>query len=651
MIEFSKKKRTMYLTISIVLLFCVFLYAGNACAEGLNEKSSLFLETTISVPVKFELEAPNPSLEYLLINYTWIPKNDYRQKLISSESIPTGKISDTSLEIRYTQLKDFELNVVFNTFSSSQRLIVNDKIMFPIKGLNSSLVKYTMPSEKIDINEDIKRQASELAAGEDDLYVVVFKLADWVNSNIAYNLSSATADASLSSSWVLKNRYGVCDELSNLFISMCRSLGIPARFVSGIAYSNDPQFENEWGAHGWVEVYFPRYGWIPFDPTYNQLGYVDATHIKFDDQKEGSKDALMYTWLGRGVDVTSGKIKIDSEVISENDMDYDDFSINIDFMKKNIGFNSYNVVEAVVKNNRNYYVSTSLALARTDGTQIITNERQDILLLPNEQKTIYWIIKINDLSRQYIYTFPMSVYSFDEQDTEEFEVSSSGQKISLKAAENYISESKIIVEGPEFVCNASKNTIYEGETATISCSAESYNSWTFCMEEKCIAEKFITIEKNITLMDVGFTTIQLSASSAFGGPKSYEFLGFNVLDEANVSMNISSSDRVKFSEKGNIYISLFRESSNIPQNAKLKIENNFLFQEWKFENLEERKNFELGFEGKNLKNGINTFNVILEYDDELGKKYSISENVSIELYGLTFFQKIYVWFNGVLLSI
>jgi transglutaminase-like putative cysteine protease len=97
------------------------------------------------------------------------------------------------------------------------------------------LGKYTSPSEKIDINDDIKKQAEKLAAGEDDLYVVVFKLADWVNSNIAYNLSSATSEATLPSSWVLANKYGVCDELSNLFISMCRSLGIPARFVSGIA--------------------------------------------------------------------------------------------------------------------------------------------------------------------------------------------------------------------------------------------------------------------------------------------------------------------------------------------------------------------------------------------------------------------------------
>jgi hypothetical protein len=53
---------------------------------------------------------------------------------------------------------------------------------------------------------------------------------------------------------------------------MLRTLGIPARYVNGFL----PGEYNELGkdfivrardAHSWVEVYFPGYGWIPFDPT------------------------------------------------------------------------------------------------------------------------------------------------------------------------------------------------------------------------------------------------------------------------------------------------------------------------------------------------------------------------------------------------
>ena len=67
--------------------------------------------------------------------------------------------------------------------------------------------------------------------------------------------------------WVYDNRQGVCDELTGLFISMLRELGIPARFVSGVSYTNLPEFAKPWGGHGWAEVWFPDVGWVPFDVT------------------------------------------------------------------------------------------------------------------------------------------------------------------------------------------------------------------------------------------------------------------------------------------------------------------------------------------------------------------------------------------------
>lgn len=74
--------------------------------------------------------------------------------------------------------------------------------------------------------------------GESDYYKVVYELSDWTKTNIDYDLNTITAKAVKKSSWVLENRQGVCDELTNLFISMLRSVGIPARFVTGMVYTN-----------------------------------------------------------------------------------------------------------------------------------------------------------------------------------------------------------------------------------------------------------------------------------------------------------------------------------------------------------------------------------------------------------------------------
>lgn len=65
---------------------------------------------------------------------------------------------------------------------------------------------------------------------------------------------------------------GVCEHYVSAMIVMLRSLGIPARLVSGFGSGTYNSFTNYYevranDAHAWVEVYFPGHGWVPFDPT------------------------------------------------------------------------------------------------------------------------------------------------------------------------------------------------------------------------------------------------------------------------------------------------------------------------------------------------------------------------------------------------
>lgn len=65
---------------------------------------------------------------------------------------------------------------------------------------------------------------------------------------------------------------GYCDYYASSMAVMLRSVGIPARVASGFSQgAYDPE-ENvfvvrEQDAHSWVEVFFPRYGWVEFEPT------------------------------------------------------------------------------------------------------------------------------------------------------------------------------------------------------------------------------------------------------------------------------------------------------------------------------------------------------------------------------------------------
>ena len=116
-------------------------------------------------------------------------------------------------------------------------------------------------------NQQVKEKAREIAGNDRDAWSVARKLADWTYQNLEWK-HVANADASQT----LATREADCSEFSALFVAMARSLGLPARIVSGLAYSG-----NSFGGHAWVEVWVGR--WIELDPTWG-THFVDATHIR-----------------------------------------------------------------------------------------------------------------------------------------------------------------------------------------------------------------------------------------------------------------------------------------------------------------------------------------------------------------------------------
>ncbi len=67
---------------------------------------------------------------------------------------------------------------------------------------------------------------------------------------------------------------GYCDYYASSMVVLARAAGLPARFVVGYYTGSPEQTEGTYryvvsaaDAHSWVEVYFPNYGWVEFDPT------------------------------------------------------------------------------------------------------------------------------------------------------------------------------------------------------------------------------------------------------------------------------------------------------------------------------------------------------------------------------------------------
>ena len=72
---------------------------------------------------------------------------------------------------------------------------------------------------------------------------------------------------------VLKRRRGVCQDFAQLQIACLRSLGLPARYVSGYLETDPPpgqlKLRGVDASHAWVGFFCPGLGWIDVDPTNN----------------------------------------------------------------------------------------------------------------------------------------------------------------------------------------------------------------------------------------------------------------------------------------------------------------------------------------------------------------------------------------------
>jgi transglutaminase-like putative cysteine protease len=80
---------------------------------------------------------------------------------------------------------------------------------------------------------------------------------------------------------VLAGRRGVCQDFAQLMIGCLRSLGLPARYISGYILTQPPPGKPRLigadASHAWVSVFCPNLGWIDFDPTNRCL--VKHEHI------------------------------------------------------------------------------------------------------------------------------------------------------------------------------------------------------------------------------------------------------------------------------------------------------------------------------------------------------------------------------------
>ncbi len=124
----------------------------------------------------------------------------------------------------------------------------------------------TVPQRVFDL-------ADEVASDYDNPYDIAKAVEAYVRT-YAYNdqIPGPAPDQDAADYFLFDEKQGYCDYYATSMAVMLRHLGIPTRLAQGYATGEfDPLTGSyrllEKDAHTWVEVFFPTYGWIQFEPT------------------------------------------------------------------------------------------------------------------------------------------------------------------------------------------------------------------------------------------------------------------------------------------------------------------------------------------------------------------------------------------------
>ena len=74
---------------------------------------------------------------------------------------------------------------------------------------------------------------------------------------------------------VMKEKKGVCQDFAQIAIACIRSIGLPAKYISGYIETLPPPGQVKLigadASHAWFSIFIPEFGWVDFDPTNNQI--------------------------------------------------------------------------------------------------------------------------------------------------------------------------------------------------------------------------------------------------------------------------------------------------------------------------------------------------------------------------------------------
>jgi len=437
--------------VTTLIILCCILNSSHIAGQ------EMFVSSKLKIDISNTIQAESP----VDVQLYYFPFNTTSQQ-VDFVTEPSSELKSNYLLFNFNEPGNLNFNVYANVQSWFNFIDIKDNVSVQQAIQDESFPEYRESTEYIDSdNLFILNKAEQFKEKTNNSLELLHMMAEYVRENMHYSLSYSQPQKA---SWILENKVGVCSHYTTLFLALARSLGFQGRYVSGIAYSEDDKTFQE---HAWAEIYIPNYGWISYDVTFGQYGWVDSNHVILKYSKDTAEASVEYEYSGN---LEPGDLQINSNLEEKGNPYYLPFKINIKVYKDNVKLGSYVPLIVEIENNNDFYFSLPIYLTTAPG--VYGKTIQVVFLKPNEKSSAFFVLQIPKMEkcRDGCIGNITVKDAFGNSDSSSIKFSNTDPEMSLKEAQTVIENGN--ADGNfDFFCSSDKNFYYENEVEHITCMA------------------------------------------------------------------------------------------------------------------------------------------------------------------------------------
>ena len=172
--------------------------------------------------------------------------------------------------------RDYSLQIEGENLIEGKKITIEQALKL-LKGIEPEIIdarQFVLASPLIfDMSAEIKEYALVSFKPERSLYDASYELMQRIFTD--FDFVSGFTNIATPLKEVMKEKKGVCQDFAQIAIACVRSMGLPARYVSGYIETLPPEGKEKLigtdASHAWFSVFIPTFGWVDFDPTNNQI--------------------------------------------------------------------------------------------------------------------------------------------------------------------------------------------------------------------------------------------------------------------------------------------------------------------------------------------------------------------------------------------